>query len=81
MQIFLVVMKHCNLYLGLVLPSGGWQSLIDNWQSQQVTETKKQIKEKHTKNNWRIVKENDVDQFKSYLLLMIFWVFIIKYNS
>ncbi len=21
-------MKHCNLYLGLVLPSGGWQSLI-----------------------------------------------------
>jgi hypothetical protein len=25
---FLVVMKHSNLYLGLVLPSGGWQSLI-----------------------------------------------------
>ncbi len=24
----LVVMKHSNLYLGLVLPSGGWQSLI-----------------------------------------------------
>jgi hypothetical protein len=23
-------MKHNNLYLGLVLPSGGWQSLIDN---------------------------------------------------
>ncbi len=22
-------MKHSNLYLGLVLPSGGWQSLID----------------------------------------------------
>jgi len=22
-------MKHTNLYLGLVLPSGGWQSLID----------------------------------------------------
>jgi hypothetical protein len=22
-------MKHGNLYLGLVLPSGGWQSLID----------------------------------------------------
>ncbi len=21
-------MKHSNLYLGLVLPSGGWQSLI-----------------------------------------------------
>ncbi len=28
LQIFLVVMKHSNLYLGLVLPSGGWQSLI-----------------------------------------------------
>jgi hypothetical protein len=25
---FLVVMKHSNLYLGLVLPSGGGQSLI-----------------------------------------------------
>jgi hypothetical protein len=24
----LVVMKHNNLYMGLVLPSGGWQSLI-----------------------------------------------------
>ena len=24
----LVVMKHSNLYLGLVLPSGGWKSLI-----------------------------------------------------
>ncbi len=24
----LVVMKHSSLYLGLVLPSGGWQSLI-----------------------------------------------------
>ncbi len=24
----LVVMKHSNLYLGLELPSGGWQSLI-----------------------------------------------------
>ncbi len=23
-------MKHSNLYLGLVLPSGGWQSLIDS---------------------------------------------------
>ncbi len=23
-------MKHSNLYLGLVLPSGGWQSLIKN---------------------------------------------------
>jgi hypothetical protein len=22
-------MKHSNLYLGLVLPSGGWQSLIE----------------------------------------------------
>ncbi len=22
-------MKHSNLYLGLVLPSGGWQSLIN----------------------------------------------------
>ena len=22
-------MKHSNLYLGLVLPAGGWQSLID----------------------------------------------------
>ncbi len=30
LQIFLVVMKHSNLYLGLVLPSGGWQSLIEN---------------------------------------------------
>ncbi len=29
LQNFLVVMKHSNLYLGLVLPSGGWQSLID----------------------------------------------------
>ncbi len=29
LQIFLVVMKHSNLYLGLVLPSGGWQSLIE----------------------------------------------------
>ncbi len=28
-QILLVVMKHSNLYLGLVLPSGGWQSLIE----------------------------------------------------
>ncbi len=28
LQIFLVVMKHSNLYLGLVLPSCGWQSLI-----------------------------------------------------
>jgi hypothetical protein len=28
LQIFLVVMKQSNLYLGLVLPSGGWQSLI-----------------------------------------------------
>ncbi len=28
LQNFLVVMKHSNLYLGLVLPSGGWQSLI-----------------------------------------------------
>jgi hypothetical protein len=28
LQKFLVVMKHSNLYLGLVLPSGGWQSLI-----------------------------------------------------
>jgi hypothetical protein len=37
-------MKHSNLYLGLVLPSGGWQSLIDNWLSQQVIESKKQIK-------------------------------------
>ncbi len=27
-KIFLVVMKHSNLYLGLVLPSAGWQSLI-----------------------------------------------------
>ncbi len=27
-KIILVVMKHSNLYLGLVLPSGGWQSLI-----------------------------------------------------
>jgi hypothetical protein len=26
----LVVMKHSNLYLGLVLPSGGWQSLIEH---------------------------------------------------
>jgi hypothetical protein len=24
-------MKHSNLYLGLVLPSGGWQSLIDSF--------------------------------------------------
>ncbi len=24
-------MKHSNLYFGLVLPSGGWQSLI-GWQ-------------------------------------------------
>ncbi len=23
-------MKHSKLYLGLVLPSGGWQSLIDD---------------------------------------------------
>ncbi len=23
-------MKHSNLYLGLVLPSGGWQSLIES---------------------------------------------------
>ncbi len=29
LQIFLVVMKHSNLYLGLVLPSEGWQSLIE----------------------------------------------------
>ncbi len=28
LQFFLVVMKHSNLYLGLVLPSSGWQSLI-----------------------------------------------------
>ncbi len=28
LQFFLVVMKHSNLYMGLVLPSGGWQSLI-----------------------------------------------------
>jgi hypothetical protein len=28
-----------------------------------------------------IVKENDVDQFKSDLLLMIFWLIIINYNS
>jgi len=28
LQIFLVIMKHSNLYLGLVLSSGGWQSLI-----------------------------------------------------
>ncbi len=28
LQIFLVVKKHSNLYLGMVLPSGGWQSLI-----------------------------------------------------
>jgi len=27
------------------------------------------------------MKENDVDQFKSNLLLIIFWVFIINYNS
>jgi hypothetical protein len=27
-QIFLIVMKHSSLYLGLVLPSGGRQSLI-----------------------------------------------------
>jgi hypothetical protein len=26
----LVVMKHSNLYLGLVLPSGGWQSFISS---------------------------------------------------
>jgi hypothetical protein len=25
---FFAVMKHSNLYFGLVLPSGGWQSLI-----------------------------------------------------
>ncbi len=25
---FLVVLKHSNIYLGLVQPSGGWQSLI-----------------------------------------------------
>ena len=29
LQIFLVVMKHSNLYLGLLLPSCGWQSLIE----------------------------------------------------
>ncbi len=23
-------MKHSNLYLGVVLPSGGWQSLIES---------------------------------------------------
>ncbi len=34
LQIFLVVMKHSNLYLGLVLPSGGWQSLIKFWHGQ-----------------------------------------------
>jgi len=28
LQKFLVVMTHSNLCLGLVLPSGGWQSLI-----------------------------------------------------
>jgi hypothetical protein len=28
LQFFLVVMKHCNFYLGLVMPSGGWRSLI-----------------------------------------------------
>jgi hypothetical protein len=28
LQFFLLIMKHSNLYLGLVLPSGGWQSLI-----------------------------------------------------
>jgi hypothetical protein len=28
LQKILVVMKHNNLYLGLVLPSGGWQSRI-----------------------------------------------------
>ncbi len=28
LQFILAVMKHSNLYLGLVLPSGGWQSLI-----------------------------------------------------
>jgi hypothetical protein len=28
LQNFFVVMKRSNLYLGLVLPSGGWQSLI-----------------------------------------------------
>ncbi len=28
LQKILVVMKHSNLYLGRVLPSGGWQSLI-----------------------------------------------------
>jgi len=26
-------MKHSNLYLGLVLPSGGWQSLISSYLS------------------------------------------------
>ncbi len=30
-------MKHINLYFGLVLPSGGWQSLIEllNMQKEQ----------------------------------------------
>ncbi len=31
LQFFLVVMKHSNLHLGVVLPSGGWQSLIDSF--------------------------------------------------
>jgi hypothetical protein len=34
------------------------------------------------KNGLVMVKdENDVDQFKSNLFLMIFWLFIINYNS
>jgi len=32
----LVVMKHSNLYLGLVLPSDGWQSVIANSWSRQI---------------------------------------------
>ncbi len=29
-------MKHSNIYLGLVLPSGGWQSLIAKHAEDQV---------------------------------------------
>jgi hypothetical protein len=32
-------MKHSNLYLGLVLPSGGWQSLISFSKSSTAAET------------------------------------------
>jgi hypothetical protein len=50
LQIFLVVMKHSNLYLGLVLPSGGWQSLI----SQSISYSKKCFKRLGAEWHWQM---------------------------